>query len=300
MGKALDLKGQKFNQLLVVEKTKERKHGCIVWKCLCDCGKYCTATSHDLRSNNKKSCGCLNTQKRKERIIKYNNSNAKFKAGMKINELTLLKSTPYHSGTNIIWQCQCSCGKICYISSNNLNAQQSCGHIERKSLKDITGQKFGKLTALELTPQRKNGCVVWKCRCDCGNICFKRSSDLIRGQVQSCGCLKSKGEEKIIQLLQENGFLFEAQKSFKSCLYNDNLLFFDFYVNNKYLIEYDGIQHFQQTGWEDLSLIQTRDDVKNQWCQQHGIPLIRIPYTKLDTLKMEDLCLETTKFLVSF
>lgn len=48
MGKALDLKGQKFNQLLVVEKTKERKNGCVVWKCRCDCGNICFKRSSDL------------------------------------------------------------------------------------------------------------------------------------------------------------------------------------------------------------------------------------------------------------
>lgn len=38
--------------------------------------------------------------------------------------------------------------------------------------------------------------------------------------------------------------------------------------------------------------------IKNQWCKDNNIPLIRIPYTHLDKLIIEDLKLETTTFLV--
>ena len=37
---------------------------------------------------------------------------------------------------------------------------------------DLTGQKFNKLTVIEKTDERKNRQVVWKCRCDCGNISY--------------------------------------------------------------------------------------------------------------------------------
>jgi len=43
---------------------------------------------------------------------------------------------------------------------------------------------------------------------------------------------------------------------------------------------------------------QWRDWYKNEWCKKNGIPLIRIPYTKLSSLTIEDLRLETTKFRV--
>ena len=76
--------------------------------------------------------------------------------------------------------------------------------------------------------------------------------------------------------------------------------YFDFLIENTYLIEYDGEQHY--FGWsydiEDLKIQQQRDEYKNQWCKDNNIPLIRIPYTKLDTLCIEDLMLETTQFRV--
>lgn len=54
--------------------------------------------------------------------------------------------------------------------------------------KDITGQKFGKLTAIESTKDRKSGSIVWKCNCDCGNEIFCTVSKLQAGDIKSCGC----------------------------------------------------------------------------------------------------------------
>lgn len=54
--------------------------------------------------------------------------------------------------------------------------------------KDLTGMRFGKLVVLEETDQRKYGRVVWKCRCDCGNITYAFSTQLISGKRTSCGC----------------------------------------------------------------------------------------------------------------
>lgn len=76
---------------------------------------------------------------------------------------------------------------------------------------------------------------------------------------------------------------------------------FDFYIDNKYLIEFDGIQHFKEGhGWNNrsnLTQIQERDMIKNQWCKDNNIPLIRIPYWHLNNLKIEDLIPETSEFL---
>ena len=84
---------------------------------------------------------------------------------------------------------------------------------------------------------------------------------------------------------------------------NGTNAYFDFYIGNKYLIEYDGETHFLYNlhGWhtlEQLSQQQERDQIKTQWCKENNIPLIRIPYTHLKDLKIEDLLLETSKFIV--
>ena len=80
---------------------------------------------------------------------------------------------------------------------------------------------------------------------------------------------------------------------------------FDFYVNNAYLIEYDGEQHFipssfggSLSGKERLKIQKEYDNIKNKWCKDNNIPLIRIPYTHYNDLKLEDLLLETSQFII--
>ena len=148
-------------------------------------------------------------------------------------------------------------------------------------IKDLTGQKFGKLTVLEITNERRNRQVVWKCQCECGNIHYVTTNALLQNQIKSCGkCTthNSKGEEKIIQLLKENNISFETEKTFEDCFYSakNAKCRFDFYINNQYLIEFDGKQHFvQDSGYgSDLKNIQARDNYKTQWCKENNIPIM--------------------------
>lgn len=56
-------------------------------------------------------------------------------------------------------------------------------------INDLTGQKFDMLTALYRLPERKHGCFLWMCQCDCGTMKAIPSTDLTRHRVKSCGCL---------------------------------------------------------------------------------------------------------------
>lgn len=60
----------------------------------------------------------------------------------------------------------------------------------RTSAKDLTGQRFGRLTTLEPTTRRFRGYIVWRCRCDCGADTFVPVKSLREGNTKSCGCLK--------------------------------------------------------------------------------------------------------------
>lgn len=237
--------------------------------------------------------------------------------GQKFGHLTVLqldleKSTPRRK----FWKCQCECGNIKSIRSDSLTSKKSptvscgCYNLKRKQeakhYKDISGNKYGLLTALEpcfrLNTQGK---MYWRCQCECGTIIEVINQDLFSGHTKSCGCIKSKGQLKISTLLINNNIPFEKEKQFETCIYSkqNTKPRFDFYVNNEYLIEYDGKQHFQssQSGWdtlEQLKLTKKRDAFKNQWCKNNNIPLIRIPYTHYDDLCIEDLLLETSQFVI--
>lgn len=224
--------------------------------------------------------------------------------------LLVVESGPIRKNNKIYWHCRCDCGQEKDVRSDLLKNgnTKSCGcykkqilvinNKERQTL-DLTDKIFGKLKAIKKTSQRKDGRVVWECLCECGNISYVDTHSLQQGKKSSCGCLKSKGELLISQLLKKHHIPFEEQKSFSTCKYpNGYLARFDFYVDNKYLIEYDGEQHFYYKDnphtWntlENYQKVKECDNYKNQWCKENNIPLIRIPYTKVNELTIEDLLL---------
>lgn len=57
-------------------------------------------------------------------------------------------------------------------------------------IKDIAGQRFGKLIAATPVELDSEKYVNWLCKCDCGNTTIVNSSRLIHGRTKSCGCLK--------------------------------------------------------------------------------------------------------------
>lgn len=62
-------------------------------------------------------------------------------------------------------------------------------YFTRGKAKDLTGQQFGLLKAIEPTDKRNHSYVVWRCICDCGNEVEVASSQLLLHHVLSCGCL---------------------------------------------------------------------------------------------------------------
>lgn len=171
---------------------------------------------------------------------------------------------------------------------------RSCGcyqikRIQEASIKDITGKRFGKLVALKrIGPSEQYRSSLWHCKCDCGGEKDVPLVCLTRGLVSSCGCLDiSVGELKIGQALDELDILYEREKTFLDCINSEtgHHLHYDFYLPNyNCCIEYDGTQHFIVSGWntaDRLAYNQKLDEIKNRYCLDHNIKLIRIPYTEI-------------------
>ena len=98
----------------------------------------------------------------------------------------------------------------------------SCGCYNRdknfKKLQDISGERFGRLTAIYPTEKRdkSNGAVIWICKCDCGNYKEAAYSVLISGGVKSCGCL---GKENSVK----NGKIAGDNVAKVHCVQNTNI-----------------------------------------------------------------------------
>jgi len=94
-------------------------------------------------------------------------------------------------------------------------------------------------------------------------------------------CNESHGEKEIASFLEKNKIIFIRQHKFNNCK-NILPLPFDFYLPELNIcIEYDGGQHFRKHNiWGENKLKQTQknDKIKNQYCKDNNIGLIRIKF----------------------
>lgn len=326
MAKAIDLTGQKFGHLTVIERDFEaqeqhKPERQAWWKCYCD---ICKQTKSLRASVIKKSqtCGCKRNSDKKERKLIQPKPKTKenFRGidltGQKFNRLLVLEYADekhqvfYGNKHKNTWKCLCDCGNIHYATTENLRRGDtpSCGCITKENgkskLQDLTGQKFGHLTVLKwLGTINHNSKYLVKC--DCGKEYEIYASNLIQGSTTSCGCVKeSHGEQKIRSILISNGIEFISQKTFKDFKFKNTngTPRFDFYLPNyNIIIEYDGEQHFKKIFNFDtddsFKKRQQHDKEKNEYCFKNNITLIRIPFTHFNNIELNDL-LENSRFII--
>lgn len=300
MPTTLSIQNQLFGCIIALEPTDQREsNGSIIWKCQCTkCNSELLLSTKALKRSLYNECP--ECSKKKE-------------LGKVYGQLTVKEYYPNKKiGHN--WLCECSCGNTTVVSTARLHSGHtlSCGCLQKKissenSLVDMTGQKIGRWTVLSKGKTSSSSrAVKWLCECDCEKHTRREiaGTELRRGTSLSCGCLReSHGEYKISQLLNDANLYFESEKKFDTCILPSGIQArFDFFVDNKYLIEFDGIQHFSEIHSEffanSLDEIQERDEYKNNWCKENNIPLIRIPYSILPKLTIQDLLLETSQYLI--
>lgn len=274
MPKRLDLTGQRFGKLVALEPT--RKNNKTAWKCKCDCGKETIVFTFCLRNGNTSSCGCGATNTVKDEI------------GKRYGKLTISKylGTQNH---HAVWECQCDCGKVISAKGDLLRngTITSCGCI--KIINELNN-KYGKLTVIEFAGTNEYNVAKWKCKCDCGNIVIVTGTNLRKGQTLSCGCLKSKGELIINQILSNNNINYKTQYT---VLINHSYYRFDYAIFDKdnnllELIEFDGEHHYPDKTTKDIyETTKQRDELKNKYCKEHNISLKRIPYWERNNLSLD-------------
>lgn len=284
MGRLIDLTNQKFGRLTVLERDYSKAK--TYWICQCECGVIKSVWSRNLRTGRTKSCGCLNKEKTSERFL-IDLSNHKY------GRLTVLKRDLNKDKDKPYWICQCECGNFVSVSGYSLKSghTKSCGLLQKEMtsfslLKDLTGQVFNKLTVIKRDETRADGHAYWACQCECGNIKSIQGSCLRSGAIQSCGCLKSKGEEKIAKALNDIQCQYKSQYEFQDLKGDVDCLKFDFAIMDKnenlFLIEYQGEQHYKATdyfgGENEFKKRQKYDEKKRLYCKKNNFILIEIPY----------------------
>jgi len=77
MGFQTDLTGQRFGRLTVLGYAGKNNQNRAMWNCRCECGNEVIARTDNLKSGDKKSCGCLNNERRSQWCIARNTTHGK-------------------------------------------------------------------------------------------------------------------------------------------------------------------------------------------------------------------------------
>lgn len=174
-----DLSGRVFGGLQVLGPDQEENDS---WQCRCGCGNSVTVSTQDLLSGAKRSCGCGRKRIHCGDIT-----------GMRSGRLVAVRPTDQRRRSSILWLCKCDCGGEVLAEPYKIRNQviSSCGCIRtEKKIKDITGQRFGRLVALERLNKKRGSSFLWRCQCDCGKTVETSANSLLSGNTRSCGCLR--------------------------------------------------------------------------------------------------------------
>lgn len=173
MSKVRDLTGQRFGKWTVIKHLQKQ-----YYLCRCECGTEKRVYRGNLTSGRSASCGC---QTKRDFT------------GKKIDKITVLKRLPM-TKSYVEYECQCQCGEIFTASASYLtsNSKKSCKKCREPKVKDISGNKYGRLTAIKYAGKSKGKQTMWECLCDCGNIVIVEQQNLVGGHTKSCGCFNAE------------------------------------------------------------------------------------------------------------
>lgn len=192
---------------------------------------------------------------------------------------------------------QCPIGHIFEMTYGSFQQNRrcpECAKIIRKQkrflkydfVKNFIESESGYILLSETYEYKKSKLTI---QCLEGHI-FKMSFDKFQLGQRCPICKESKGEQKISDYLTNNNISFQRQYSFDDCR-NIEPLRFDFAILNEngslsFLCEYDGEYHYLPIeGEKKLKYQQKLDNIKNVYCQQNNIPLLRIPYWDFDNIE---------------
>lgn len=126
------------------------------------------------------------------------------RTGQRYNRLVALRR---HKNQQWLWQCDCGKQHVAQAAKVVAGHVKSCGCLRREvsteriahvrpEYSDAAGKRFGALVAVEMSG-RKDGKVVWRCRCDCGGERLVKYGHLSDGSIQSCGCGQVSAEYRL-------------------------------------------------------------------------------------------------------
>lgn len=198
----------------------------------------------------------------------------------------------YRATTPVIITCK-KHGNFEQIISNHLRGHNGCVACRceksetdynslMKKFKELHGDKYDYSLITEKIPMSKIIDII----CPVHGVFKQRGCKHISGKQGCPHCQnvtnESRGSKKIKKYLQSINIPFVPEFRFDDCK-NKNKLPFDFKITIDHklaLIEFNGEQHFKESGWQPLEYIQTNDKIKRDYCKSKNIHLLDINYNE--------------------
>ena len=208
----------------------------------------------------------------------------------------------YNNAKDVICKCKI-CGEIYKTSMTSLqrhSVHKKCqGILDSRRTPEKCIEKLNKLKSLhnlhvDVLEYHSYNDVVCKCK-HCNKIVHVTSRSIRANQVHD-DCTEyniSYGEERIVEILDALGIIYEREYSFDDCK-NIFVLRFDFYIPSlNTCIEYQGQQHYmpvifpkdtKESSINNFDKIVNNDNIKREYCKSHNIKLIEISYNQYDDI----------------
>lgn len=207
----------------------------------------------------------------------------------------LIESEYYNNRTKM--EFECGCGNTFYTSwveFVTLNKKQcnDCSNTTRYTTDDVKKYIEENSKCVLLSTEYENNHTKLNVICECGELFkvdFKKFKNSFVRSCRKCRGVKSNYEVYVENILKELDVAYIEQYTFKDCK-NIKVLPFDFYLpKHNIIIEVDGEQHFRPFRFakSENEFAETiyNDAIKNSYCEDNNIILIRIPYYKIKNSK---------------
>lgn len=274
-------------------------------KLQCGCGNVFETNFSAFKRGSKRQCNeCGYENKNKAQTLTY--QEIRHFVEIESNSNCKLLSREY-IGDKQKLSFKCKCGSKFTTTFNafkgkNKRQCNTCGH---NTLSNKLKISFAEVKQF-IETESDSGCILLskdykgnksklEIQCECGDkftTTFNKFKSKYKRQCN--GCSASKGEIRALKWLNSKNIHNIMHYKFDDCR-SINLLPFDFYLPyHNLLVEYDGEQHFMPVDFggkgEEWALEQhlavvERDNIKNQYCKDNSIPLLRIPYWDFDNIE---------------
>ena len=137
-----------------------------------------------------------------------------------------------------------------------------------------------------------------RCRCKKHGTEWESYACNLQNQTANCpDCSnewqQSKGERRLIDILISKGRNITSEHIFEGCKYKSHLRFDVYDIDNNIAYEYQGEQHYRPVAFtgnpiqaeKDFLVGLKRDAIKETYCKEHNITLIKIPYWDFDDME---------------